>query len=386
MGPPTNLELNAKREEHCIQVTPERKYYRYGDTWVKRSLKPSEWQKHGGYMFVPKFSTERVLNEGACLAFLAEHTEIPVPRIYACFEDDGAAYLITEFVEGTPMSQLPPEQQKHVVIELEQHLATLKDITSPNWGGPTGHVLPPYRVMRRSKGHPWHMRPRDEDSLVFCHNDLSASNVLVDPYTLKINAIVDWEYAGFYPPEFDSPFYLRAGPPVALQGEYDDVDELCRIIDSERVYLENQQHTAPQTPVTPYGPPGARGSGQSSNGQHQQQPQQREQQQQQQAGPNGGQMRGPGAPPQAQFAHQGNNQNGGGHGGQQQGMGGRPFLGPAASFTAQRSISPGLHAQRAVSPGVHAQRAVSPGVAHGYSGQNGHGGHNGHNGNGPYAQ
>ncbi|EHA48808.1 hypothetical protein MGG_11537 [Pyricularia oryzae 70-15] len=383
MGPPTNLELNAKREEHCIQVTPERKYYRYADTWVKRSLKPSEWQKHGGYMFVPKFSTERVLNEGACLAFLAEHTEIPVPRIYACFEDDGAAYLITEFVEGTPMSQLPPEQQKHVVIELEQHLETLKQITSPNWGGPTGHVLPPYRVMRRSKGHPWHMRPRDDDSLVFCHNDLSASNVLVDPYTLKINAIVDWEYAGFYPPEFDSPFYLRAGPPVALQGEYDDVDELCRIIDSERVYLENQQHTAPQTPVTPYGPPGARGSGQSANG---------GQQQQQQSGPNGGHTRGQGPPPQAGFAHQGNSQNGGGHGGQQQGMGGRPFLGPAGSFTAQRSISPGLHAQRAMSPAMHGQRAVSPGVAHAYSGPNGHGGHNGpsghngHNGSGPYAQ
>lgn len=52
------------------------------------------------------------------------------------------------------------------------------------------------------------MRPREKADLVFCHNDLSANNVIVDPDTLKIRAIVDWEYAGFFPAELEAPFYL----------------------------------------------------------------------------------------------------------------------------------------------------------------------------------
>ena len=61
MAPPTNEELNAKREEHCIAITHERKYYRVGQTWIKRTLRPSEWQKHNGYMPIPLFNLERVL-------------------------------------------------------------------------------------------------------------------------------------------------------------------------------------------------------------------------------------------------------------------------------------------------------------------------------------
>ena len=82
------------------------------------------------------------------------------------------------------------------------------------------------------------MAQRPQSDLVFSHNDLSAANVIVDPDTLKINAIIDWEYAGFYPLGFDRPFYKRrgstAGPSVALDGEVDDVDALTDIINKER--------------------------------------------------------------------------------------------------------------------------------------------------------
>lgn len=92
--------------------------------------------------------------------------------------------------------------------------------------------------MKNSNGRPWRMARRSQPDLVFSHNDLSASNVIVDPDTLKINAIIDWEYAGFYPPEFDRPFYKRRGsaigPSVALDGEVDDVDALTDMIDKER--------------------------------------------------------------------------------------------------------------------------------------------------------
>lgn len=94
--------------------------------------------------------------------------------------------------------------------------------------------MPPYRIMMNSNGRPWKMRPRETDDLVFCHNDLSMHNVVVDPDTLKITAILDWEYAGFYPPEFEFPFYRRIGPSVALEGEDDDVERLTHILSQEK--------------------------------------------------------------------------------------------------------------------------------------------------------
>jgi hypothetical protein len=55
---------------------------------------------------------------------------------------------------------------------------------------------------------------------VFCHNDLSQRNVIVDPQLLKIPAIIDWEYAGLKDPEFfDRQFLKRLGPSIALDGE-----------------------------------------------------------------------------------------------------------------------------------------------------------------------
>lgn len=80
------------------------------------------------------------------------------------------------------------------------------------------------------------MRPREESDLVFCHNDLSMNNVIVDPKTLKIKAIVDWEYAGFFLPEFELPFYRRLGPSIALKDELDDADTLIDMMTKQSEY------------------------------------------------------------------------------------------------------------------------------------------------------
>lgn len=140
MPPPTNQKLNAKREEHCFAVTRERKYYKFGQTFIKRSLRPTEWQKHNGYMHVPLFNPERILNEGACLRFLAENTDIPLPKLYVCFEDGGAAYLITEYVEGVGMNDLDAAKQEMIATELQAHMETMSKLQSNVWGGLGGAV------------------------------------------------------------------------------------------------------------------------------------------------------------------------------------------------------------------------------------------------------
>ena len=48
---------------------------------------------------------------------------------------------------------------------------------------------------------------------MFCHNDFSTHNVIVNPSTLKVNAIIDWEYAGFYPVEFEGLSFDGQGRP-----------------------------------------------------------------------------------------------------------------------------------------------------------------------------
>ncbi|KAI6443470.1 hypothetical protein MCOR15_011223 [Pyricularia oryzae] len=108
---PTWWMLNERREEGCISITTERKYFKVGNIFIKRCLRPLEWQLH------------------------------PVEgRFIGHFEDDGAVYLITEFVEGIAMSELPENQRKEVEVEVEAHLQTLKQLKSSQWGGPSGLV------------------------------------------------------------------------------------------------------------------------------------------------------------------------------------------------------------------------------------------------------
>ncbi|KAK0722279.1 hypothetical protein B0T26DRAFT_749700 [Lasiosphaeria miniovina] len=113
---------------------------------------------------------ERLKNEAESLRYVRSHTDIPVPAVYSDFEDDGAYYLITS---------------------------------------------------------------SEHNDYVFCHNDLSQPNVVVDPETLKITAILDWEYAGFFPARFESPFYTRLGPSSAIDGEVDNAAELVDFLKSK---------------------------------------------------------------------------------------------------------------------------------------------------------
>ena len=62
----------------------------------------------------------------------------------------------------------------------------------------------------------WRLQPSTSDEYVFCHNELSQQNVIVDPSMLRIRAIIDFEYAGFFPPHFEYPFYQQLGCRVPL--------------------------------------------------------------------------------------------------------------------------------------------------------------------------
>jgi hypothetical protein len=126
--------------------------------------------------------------------------------------------------------------------ELELHGAKLRTLASMHMGGPSGIVIPPYRVLRHAENEScWNLQPSTTREYVFCHNDLSQENVIVDPETLKIKAILDWEYAGFYPPEFEYPFYHRRGPSAAIGDETDDSIQLLEKLRSKQIDVAKEE-------------------------------------------------------------------------------------------------------------------------------------------------
>lgn len=74
------------------------------------------------------------------MSFIAENTDIPVPRLFASYQDDQAVYLVMEYIDGVSMAELSSEDRAIVEAEIAQHLETMRRLKSKTWGGPTNIV------------------------------------------------------------------------------------------------------------------------------------------------------------------------------------------------------------------------------------------------------
>jgi len=227
-----NKDLNDSREPGCWAVLADRKYYHVGNLCIKRTLRRHEWQSaiNGALAVPPTAIPQRWKTDAAILQYLSKTTNIPLPRFQCIFEDDGAFYHCTEYVPGVSMKKLSEDEKRVVMEELQQHVETLRSLRSDTPGVPGESLMcPPQRITSNQwkADSCWQPREDKKGSYVFCHNDLGQHNVIVDPETLKITAIIDWEFGGFWPEWFERPFWERPGPSTALDGEKDDV-ERCR--------------------------------------------------------------------------------------------------------------------------------------------------------------
>lgn len=151
----------------CEASLADRKYFNISNkTFMKRTLRRSEWTTTStGILVVPSTTLRyRLENEAACLEYLAG-TSIPVPALRGVFQDDGAVCLMTEYVHGTPMSELGPADKDVVMVELKQHIATLRSLRSKTPGIPgTSFICPHYRLFRGWKRQSvWKPKPGLED-------------------------------------------------------------------------------------------------------------------------------------------------------------------------------------------------------------------------------
>ena len=59
-----------------------------------------------------------------------------------------------------------------------------------------GVFIPSVRISDKDKRPWWPPRIQSAHEFVFCHNDLAQHNIMIDPDTLEVAAIIDWEILG----------------------------------------------------------------------------------------------------------------------------------------------------------------------------------------------
>ncbi|KAI4264999.1 MAG: hypothetical protein L6R38_009719 [Xanthoria sp. 2 TBL-2021] len=173
------------------------------------------------------------LADAATLQFVAQHTSIPVPKVYCAFERKGDVYIAMEHIKGdlagSGWSSRSESARQKIVMQLRQMMAELRSIPHPEHigianvtggaffddrlpgtvsrHGPFKTVADFHRHLREGWDEAHHPRYPEIDQLVeqhkgtwpicFTHGDLHSMNVLVRGD--EVVGIIDWDTAGWYP-------------------------------------------------------------------------------------------------------------------------------------------------------------------------------------------
>ncbi|KAH7009419.1 kinase-like domain-containing protein [Microdochium trichocladiopsis] len=209
------------------------------------------WKKHSGpvcfFDMCIKVKPVATLAEANAMRFVAQHTSIPVPKVYCAFVHKGNSYLVMSKLRGRMAWsgwQTRTEQSKAMILaQLRLMLAELRSVEPPagtSVGGVGGGALydarlpsqplwGPFRTIREfhealangadldreyaALPHDVHklfdFYRRSGDQLVLTHGDLSSLNIMVEGD--NVVGIVDWETAGWLPTywEYTSAKYVN---------------------------------------------------------------------------------------------------------------------------------------------------------------------------------
>lgn len=192
--------------------TVDRKFTITRSTFVKRTLNQNELLHNlKGEIIIPWKDRRYLENECAALKYIAENTTIPVPKILDFSEAQGALVLTVERIRGVPLDNISSEHRDRAIHFVEENvLPQLQKLKSNRLGGLTGQVLVSERIRAHTQIHHWPSKTNVTPTYVFCHGDLAQHNILVDPETFEVIAIIDWENSGFFPAGFETPLWLQS--------------------------------------------------------------------------------------------------------------------------------------------------------------------------------
>lgn len=179
---------------------------RYGDKVVKSS---------------PRLDSSEVKT----MRFVAANTSIPVPRVYEECMGPVRSYTM-EYIEGDPLDKvwkdLPEEQKLAIVKQVRGFICEMRTLKG-SYIGAIDHGKADDSRMQSIKGGPFDdehgfnefllsdllkacpkflaeiaMRSlRTDHEIVFTHGDISPRNIMVK--NGEVVALLDWEFAGYYP-------------------------------------------------------------------------------------------------------------------------------------------------------------------------------------------
>ncbi|KAK1770613.1 hypothetical protein QBC33DRAFT_617018 [Phialemonium atrogriseum] len=173
-------------------------------------------------IYPAQWPAERIENEHTALDLVREKTNIPVPRaLERGFDGEFGHCLKLEWADGIDLGNIvdgrdvgaaclmTPGQDGHAssgrceqcrAVAMANADLFVREVVYPALEGLSSRQT-------GLNGIRWPVKTSDEVAgaarlFVLCHGDLSYHNMRVDPATLEVKWLLDWEFAGFLPEEF----------------------------------------------------------------------------------------------------------------------------------------------------------------------------------------
>lgn len=224
------------------EIPADRYYTLTSTTFTKRQLRQQErYTNCKGELITVPWSRELLENERDALIFISQNTTIHVPKFLHFSFEGGVASITMEAVHGELMDDLVvtlnEEDQERLTSNVllyinDTVLPQLRQLRSSTLGSVRGNIIPPYRLKTRARRAHYPSRTSATKDYVYCHNDLAQHNIVVNPETLQVASIIDWEFSGFYPSDFEYPFWLTTRAKRTDWGNEDPaVQRLIKLID-----------------------------------------------------------------------------------------------------------------------------------------------------------
>ncbi|RSM18746.1 hypothetical protein CDV31_002466 [Fusarium ambrosium] len=233
-------------ENGCLQgrsrscASADDGHYEYATSYDHFLTEDSGAGSHRGQRRPSEYEDGYSRGKVEAMQYVASHTAIPVPKIYAVHtEKNGSVYIEMEYAQGDGLDSawghLSVDEKNTVFADIKQHVSWLRELQPPTqdivssalqnpafdcrigacFYGPLNHQefhslarghlriqdVAPFLGPEVAKVHTSHYKTH------FTHADLAPRNIIVRRG--RVVAIIDWEFAGWYPEywEFTKAYY-----------------------------------------------------------------------------------------------------------------------------------------------------------------------------------
>jgi aminoglycoside phosphotransferase (APT) family kinase protein len=187
-------------------------------------------------IYVKHGTSQEIQREIEAINFVRQHTSVPVPSVVETFIDENptaeTSWFSMKEIPGSSLATawaiMTPIARSKTKADLQNYLLEMRNIPPRNpfcigscSGGPAydhrfnnGFPCGPFasesdfndylvalvaKCPKKELVSYYRQQMADDHGIAFTHADLDGDHILVDPATGRINGIIDWEMAGWWP-------------------------------------------------------------------------------------------------------------------------------------------------------------------------------------------